>query len=139
MQFMLQIIIGIVALAAISAAIWWLSQRKSRVKIEPYVSSEPVASKPALVLFYATWCGHCKNFEDSWTQIRAKLRDTLEVAQFDESKEPAMVKKYGVSGYPTILFLPRGGNTLPHEAVAFRGNRGVKEVVEFAHAQMSSI
>lgn len=139
MQFVLQVAVAMAVLAVMSVVIWWMSQRKTKFKIEPYVSGDGIASKPALVLFYADWCGHCKNFEDSWTDIRAKLRDSVEVTQVEQSKEPALFKTYGISGFPTIMFLPRGGNTAPSDAVTFRGERGVKDVVDFANAQLARV
>lgn len=141
MNPILQIALAIAALSALAIGLWWLGSRKSKVKIEPYVSSpsdELPADSPALALIFADWCGWCKKFEDDWTKIAAELkRDTpaLAVVQFDQAREKDMVKKYGVSSFPTIVFLPRGASTQPNEAITFTGNRTVAEVVQFAKSK----
>lgn len=78
-------------------------------------SSGPVGSRPMMVLFSADWCLPCKIL-DVFTLNRTDVRnlaknfrgvkvDTTHLTPENE----ALVRKFGVVGWPTIVFLSPGG------------------------------
>jgi len=58
---------------------------------------------PAVVLFGAEWCAHCRNMEPSF-QAAAKASD-VPFVRIDGASAPVTSQKFSVTGYPTIFGL----------------------------------
>lgn len=71
-------------------------------------------NKPIMIDFYTEWCGWCKKL-DSDTYSNSKVSAAAErfiCVKIDAEKEPAIANKYGVAGFPTIIFLNSNGNVI---------------------------
>lgn len=66
------------------------------------------ADKPVLVDFTADWCGPCKALAPHIDAIAAARGDSLKVVKVDGDKNPALLEKFGVRGFPTLLILRDG-------------------------------
>ncbi|EKF38723.1 protein disulfide isomerase, putative [Trypanosoma cruzi marinkellei] len=69
---------------------------------------------PALVEFYAPWCGHCKNMVPEFEKVGQAVktaRDKVLVGKVDATQHRDLAGRFGVNGYPTILFFPAGSQT----------------------------
>ncbi|WWC70388.1 protein disulfide-isomerase domain [Kwoniella pini CBS 10737] len=66
--------------------------------------------RPALVEFYAPWCGHCKNLAPVYEQLAdAFPSDKVVIAKTDaDGVGRDLGSKYGVTGFPTIKWFPKG-------------------------------
>lgn len=67
--------------------------------------------KPMMVDVYATWCGPCKEMDRSvYTDpdVIAQSQNWVSV-KIDGEKRPDVAQAYGVTGYPTILFVESSG------------------------------
>ena len=68
-----------------------------------------LAKKPLAVKFFAPWCGHCKRLAPTWEQFAADSKDAAyTVAEVDCTVQRELCQKYGVNGYPTILYVATG-------------------------------
>jgi len=67
--------------------------------------------KPIMVDFYTTWCGPCKML-DMYTythpKVIAESRKWVSV-KIDAEQQEALAQRYGVTGFPTVLFLKPNG------------------------------
>lgn len=80
------------------------------------------SSKPVLVLFYATWCGHCTDLHPVWNeaakQANTEEKRMLKVNVGDNTpKQKKMMKQYHIKGFPTIIIFKDGTPT------EYKGNR----------------
>ena len=56
------------------------------------------------VMFYAPWCGHCRNMEPTWVEVGAALKETdVKVARLDATKS-VLVKIFYVYSIPATLY-----------------------------------
>lgn len=80
-----------------------------------------------LVMFYAPWCAHCKRLEPIWAHVAQALHNTnIRVGRIDCTRFTGMAVEFGVSGFPTIMFL-KG-----EFQYTFKGDRTKEEIVNFA-------
>ena len=66
------------------------------------------ADKPALVDFWAEWCGPCKQLAPILEEISDEMRDQVFFAKHNIDEQPNMAVKYGVRGIPTMLIFKNG-------------------------------
>ncbi len=64
---------------------------------------------PAIVDFYAEWCGPCKALGPVLEELSGKYEGKLQVFKVDIDKEPDLASLFGVQSVPTLLFIPKEG------------------------------
>lgn len=84
--------------------------------------------KHALVMFYAPWCGHCKNAKPHYTKAAEQFKDDIKVSYVavDCTKEKLACEQYGVKGFPSIKYFNFGKNPQDYE-----GGREEKDFIKF--------
>ncbi|CAO3678387.1 unnamed protein product [Umbelopsis ramanniana] len=90
-------------------------------------------SKPALVEFYAPWCGHCKNLAPIYAQLGdafAHAQDQVIVAKFDADAHRNTGGEYGVQGFPTLKWFPKGVNS-PDGVEDYKSGRDLDSLTKF--------
>lgn len=65
--------------------------------------------KPAIIDFYADWCGPCKMVAPVLEKLATKYSEKLSIYKVDTEAEQELAGMFGVQSIPTILFIPQYG------------------------------
>jgi len=63
---------------------------------------------PAIVDFWAPWCGPCKMVAPILDKLAGEYSGKLLVAKVNTDEDPEWAGKFGVQGIPTMLFIANG-------------------------------
>ena len=66
------------------------------------------ASKPALVDFWAVWCGPCRVIGPIVEEIAEEYGDRVVVGKLDVDSNRETAVKYGIQAIPTLLLVNNG-------------------------------
>ncbi|GEO08128.1 thioredoxin [Segetibacter aerophilus] len=64
---------------------------------------------PAVIDFYAEWCGPCKSVAPTLEQLSDEYDNKVEIYKIDTDKEPELSELFGIQSIPTFLFIPVEG------------------------------
>lgn len=86
---------------------------------------------PAIVDFYADWCGPCKMVAPILDQLSKDYAGKLIIYKVNTDEEQELSAVFGIQSIPTLLFIPKEGKpqaaqgALPKAAL----ERAIKEVL----------
>ena len=63
---------------------------------------------PAIIDFYADWCGPCKMMSPILKEVKDSLGDAVSIIKIDVDKNQELAAKYQVRGVPTLLIFKNG-------------------------------
>jgi len=66
-------------------------------------------SKPAIIDFYADWCAPCRQLSPLVEEIAREYSGKIDVYKVDTEKEKKLAQSLGITGLPTLLFIPAQG------------------------------
>jgi protein disulfide-isomerase-like protein len=91
-------------------------------------------ASPAFVMFYAPWCGHCKQLAPVLKKAAKSLEQSgVKIAAVDVEPNPGVQGKFpDIRGFPTLKFLPSSN---PKKAIDYAGGRDEQSIIEFAKQQ----
>jgi thioredoxin len=65
--------------------------------------------KPAIVDFFATWCGPCKALSPIMEELAEEYDGKLYIYKVDVDQEEDLAAAFGIRSIPTLLFIPQNG------------------------------
>jgi len=68
-----------------------------------------LGDKPAIIDFYADWCGPCKMVAPILEELAEEYSDKIYIYKIDTDKEQALASLFGIRSIPSILFIPMTG------------------------------
>ncbi|HOP12458.1 thioredoxin [Lentimicrobium sp.] len=66
-------------------------------------------NKPAIIDFYADWCGPCKKIAPIMAQLAEEYKDQIVIYKVDTDKERELAQVFQIRSIPSILFIPAEG------------------------------
>jgi thioredoxin len=67
---------------------------------------------PAIIDFYADWCGPCKAIAPVLEELSKKYEGRLLIYKIDTDKENELSSIFGIQSIPTLLFIPMQGTPM---------------------------
>tara|TARA_B100000508_G_C11465832_1_gene282432 strand:+ start:14490 stop:14852 length:363 start_codon:yes stop_codon:yes gene_type:complete len=89
-----------------------LTADKFKEDIFDYTKSEDWNYKddvPAIIDFYADWCGPCKMVAPILEELSEEYQGKLKIYKVDTEVEQELSAIFGIRSIPSILFIPTGG------------------------------
>lgn len=68
-----------------------------------------LGDKPALVDFFATWCGPCQMISPILEELSETYAGKIDIYKVDVDEEEELAAAFGVSSIPSLLFCPKNG------------------------------
>lgn len=87
-----------------------------------------LGSRPAIIDFYASWCGPCKTLSPILEELAQEYHDKIDIYKIDIEKEQELAGIFGVKSIPTLLFIPM--NEKPQITQGAMGKGDLKKVIE---------
>jgi thioredoxin 1 len=90
-----------------------LNKREFKEKVFDYSFSREWnyrGQMPAVIDFYADWCGPCKAVAPLLNQLSSEYDGAVRFYKVNTEKDPEVAKVFGISSIPTLLFIAPTGN-----------------------------
>lgn len=84
--------------------------------------------KPAIIDFYADWCGPCKMVSPILDEISEEFSGRVYVYKVDTDKENELAMAFGIQSIPSIMFIPLDGK--PKMSVGASSKDKILEVMK---------
>jgi len=68
-----------------------------------------LGDKPAIIDFYADWCGPCRAVAPALEELAEEYSDKIYIYKVDTDKEQELAGLFGIRSIPSILFIPMTG------------------------------
>ncbi|MBN2399372.1 MAG: thioredoxin [Candidatus Aminicenantes bacterium] len=79
-------------------------------------------SLPAIIDFYADWCGPCKMVTPILEKLAAEYDGKLAIYKIDTDKEQELAGAFGIQSIPSLLFIPVSGQPQMARGAMDRGS-----------------
>lgn len=87
-----------------------------------------LGDKPAIVDFYASWCGPCRSIAPILEEFAKEYAGQIRIYKVNTDKEQELAAAFGIRSLPTLLFIPQKGQ--PQVAQGALPKETLKEAIE---------
>lgn len=88
-----------------------LSSKEFKTKVYDISAKNPeyLGSKPAIVDFYASWCGPCRAISPVLEELAKEYGDKIVIYKVDVDASRDLAQAFGIRSIPAVLFIPMKG------------------------------
>ena len=87
-----------------------------------------LGDKPAIIDFYASWCGPCKMVAPILEELAEEYDGQIYIYKVNTEKEQELAAMFGIRSIPSILFIPMGEQ--PQMAMGAMPKSSFKEAID---------
>ncbi|HIR38650.1 MAG TPA: thioredoxin [Candidatus Limisoma gallistercoris] len=84
--------------------------------------------KPAVIDFYATWCGPCKKLSPILDELSSEYAGNVLFYKVDVDREQELAGAFGIQSIPMVLLIPKEGK--PYVVQGLRPKAELKEAID---------
>lgn len=84
--------------------------------------------KPAVIDFYATWCGPCKKLSPILDELSSEYAGNVLFYKVDVDREQELAGVFGIQSIPMVLLIPKEGK--PYVVQGLRPKAELKEAID---------
>ena len=66
--------------------------------------------KPAIVDFYADWCGPCRAIAPTLKELAEKYGDKIVIYKVNIDNSPELAEAFGIKSIPAVMYIPLKGD-----------------------------
>ena len=125
----------IISLICISFQFFGKDSEVIRLDKKNFVKKVLKSNNIWLILFYAPWCGHCKEFHPEFEKIARATKGLFKLGAVNCEEERDLAQRYKVEGFPTVLFF--GDNKDKFEE--YGGDREAKKIIDYLYEKAKKI
>lgn len=89
---------------------------------------EYLGDKPAIIDFYADWCGPCKVIAPVLEELAGEYEGQIYVYKINTETEPELAAAFGIRSIPSLLFVPM--NDTPQMAAGALPKQQLKQAID---------
>ena len=90
-------------------------------------TKEGFKGRKSLLLVHMEGCGHCEKLMPEWDKFTKMNNTSITTKAVEKDDDRALVKRYGVEGFPTILLLDSNGKKLD----TYNGPRNAQGLLDY--------
>ena len=87
-----------------------------------------LGERPALIDFYATWCGPCKMLAPVLDELADEYAGQVDIYKVNVDEEEELAALFGIRSVPSLLFVPMNGT--PQMAQGALPKKNLKEAIQ---------
>ena len=77
-----------------------------------------LGNKPAIIDFYADWCGPCKIAGPILEEVGTEFAGKIQVYKINTDQERELAQVFGITGIPAFLYIPVSGKPVMMSGIA---------------------
>lgn len=107
-----------------------LSEDQYKAEVEDFTTEdwEYLGEGPAVVDFYADWCGPCRKLAPIMAELAKEFDGKVKFYKVNVDNAEDLSKAYGIRSIPSVLFIPADGK--PQMNVGFMEKDEFKKKIE---------
>ena len=87
-----------------------------------------LGARPALIDFYASWCGPCKMLAPVLEELSVEYEGKVDIYKIDVDKEERLAEYFDIRSIPTLLAVTNEGK--PQRSVGAKSKEQLRELLD---------
>ena len=100
----------------------YLTKASFQQKVWDYAQSPNewkfLGSKPAIIDFYADWCGPCRIAGPILEEVGNEFAGKVQIYKINTDQERELAQVFGITGIPAFLYIPMSGKPVMMSGIA---------------------